>query len=212
MITLVSDLGKRISTVISAPAAELVTTYFTDRRFAGATFDDLGSQEADRFTSDDLLAVSLLNVSWNPHAVRSLLHSPDAEFNSLLSHIDTDVDLWEADVALLDRAAVLYAKLKALPGVKRTRTSKLMARKRPRLVPIADSVIVRQLGFGDEVWAPLRAALQDSELRDSIESLRPQGLSKEHVSTLRLLDVATWMRGSRSKAAVQARRRAGLER
>lgn len=39
---------------------------------------------------------------------------------------------------------------------------------------------------------PLGLALQDEDLRRDIESLRPDGLSKE-VPLLRVLDVAVWM-------------------
>ncbi|MET0843540.1 MAG: DUF6308 family protein [Mycetocola sp.] len=204
-----NDIRRHISEVISHPAADLVAAYFAPGPFAGATFDGLGENDPRAFSPDDLVAVSLLDVTFEPRAVRSLLETDRDEFSRLLDRVDANVPLWAADDALLDNASELYLRLKQLPGVKRTKTSKLMARKRAHLVPIVDSVIIRELALGDEVWRPLRTALEDADLRGQIDALRPAQFSEEQISTLRLLDVAAWMRGSESENARAARRKVG---
>ncbi|WP_373870694.1 DUF6308 family protein [Micromonospora sediminimaris] len=84
-----------------------------------------------------------------------------------------------------------------------------LARKRPRLVPIHDDVVFRVLAPPrNKFWVTLAAALTDSALRDAIEDLRPAG--DESISLLRLLDVAIWIRHSRSRNARNARRAVGV--
>jgi hypothetical protein len=73
-----------------------------------------------------------------------------------------------------------------------------------------DSVVVKQVQAPPgKYWVTYRACLGDDALRARIDSLRPPTASRE-VTTLRLLDVATWMRGSDSENAKAARRRCGL--
>ena len=61
----------------------------------------------------------------------------------------------------------------------------------------------------DQFWTTLAAALTDPGLRDDIERLRPT--TAPTVSILRLLDVAIWMRGSRSSTARTARVSTGID-
>ena len=92
-------------------------------------------------------------------------------------------------------ASQLYRAVRRLPGVGRTIGTKLLARKRPRLVPIYDSVVARISGIGDYHWEPLRQALRADGLHDRLLDLREQAALGPHVSALRVLDVVTWMEG-----------------
>ncbi|MGW5520234.1 DUF6308 family protein [Nocardia africana] len=47
-----------------------------------------------------------------------------------------------------------------VPGPRRTTACKLLARKRPRLLPIWDTVVARILGTRDDHLVPVRAALR----------------------------------------------------
>lgn len=85
-----------------------------------------------------------------------------------------------------------------------------MARKRPRLVPISDEVVVAAIGARGETWPVIRQCLQDESFRDTILVLRGKG--SEDASVLRLLDVALWTLHSKSKAANEARHEAGVAR
>lgn len=205
------DLQLRVPTFVESPADHLVAQFFDiTGPFAATTFDALPDNPHDRFTAADLLAVTLLDVALPPSSVRRLLETESAMFGELLAAIPTDVDLWDATDDVMNRAAALYWALRKLHKVGRTRASKLMARKRPRLIPVIDSVIRDALELGDDSWAQLRHCLGDSSVRQSIEAIRPARVSVEEISTLRLLDAAVWMRSSRSTYARYARRKAGL--
>ncbi len=204
-------LSELIGEVVADPAAELVRAYFDESKsFAGSTFDLLPNNDPPRFTAEDLVAVSLLDVRFEPRAVRRLLGDPDGTLRRQLALIRTDLDLWDASDEQLAPAYELWSAVKALPGVGRTRTSKLLARKRPRLMPVLDSVIDEALPLRPDAWILLRDALREPGLRQSIDALRSSGVPRE-ISTLRLVDVATWMRFSRSENARAERRGLGVQ-
>ena len=85
---------------------------------------------------------------------------------------------------------------------------KLLARKRPRLVPVTDKIIVARVGPAGQTWRAPRHCLQDESLRRAIEALRSR--QARTASVLRLLDVALWMAHSESTAAGNARAAASV--
>ena len=177
--------------------------------FAGAMFDTLGANPRNEITRDDLLAVTLLDVRWSPPAVRRLLGDDAKQATKLLVGITSVKNLWEVGEETLAAIDPLWRLLtNGSDGVGQTRASKLLARKRPRLVPITDSIIVGRIGAIGETWPALRYCLQDDSLRQAIKALRPQQAGT--ASVLRLLDVALWMLHSQSKAARKARDTAGV--
>jgi hypothetical protein len=193
----------RIHEVLAVPGVDrLVAAYFNPNGpFAGTLFDVLGENPPDVFTRDDLLATTLLDISWRPLAVRTLLAGGRV---AALAAIPTDLDLWNAGRDVLRAVTVLHQQLDALSGVGPVIASKLLARKRPRLVPIHDQVVLHVLAPPkNQLWAALAAALTESALRDEIEALRPAGADSP--SLLRLLDVAIWTCHSRSRNARKAR-------
>jgi hypothetical protein len=187
---------------------ELVAAYF-DRSapFAGHLFDTIGDNRPDQFGEDDLLAVTLLDVSYGPSAVRELLQQGQ-RWSSLLSEIPSTMTLWEIDRRTYEAADALWRHLVALPGVGPTKAGKLLARKRPALIPIYDDVIAAFLRPGERgLWWDLYDALQDSGRRARIDELA-NGLMPTP-TTLRLIDVAVWMRCGNSVNARHARVAAG---
>ena len=86
--------------------------------------------------------------------------------------------------------------------------SKLLARKRPRLCPVSDKVVIGAVGVPGWTWEALRTFLQDPAARAEIEALRPPPAAA--VSVLRILDVAIWIRHSHSRAASRIRRDSGI--
>ena len=206
-----TDLQDRVLSFVCEPAQRLVEQFFdTDGPFAATTYDTLPDNDRNRFTTTDLLAVTLLDVALPPPAVRSLLETDAETFKNLLSAVPDDVDLWDVSDENVAHAEALYWALRDLPKVGRTRASKLMARKRPRLIPVVDSVIIAALNLGDDSWVALRACLSDPNVRESIEASRPDNAPADSISTLRLLDAAVWMRCSQSRHAKKARRKAGI--
>lgn len=189
---------------------DLVTAYFDPRQpFAGRTFDFSGQNPPNEIVSDDLLAVTLLDVRWTPLAVRGLLSDRATEVCDLLSQIDSKTDLWAEDGGeQLDASLPLWKLLDSLDAVGDTKASKLLARKRPRLIPITDSIIASAVGTPGRTWPTLRLCFQDGLFRERLENLRPDGA--EGISLLRIFDVAIWMLYSRSKAARKVRGKIGL--
>lgn len=205
-------LETQIDKAISAPADQLLLRFFDPNGpFAGATFDDVGVNPPDRIVTDDLVAVSLLDVRFEPRAVRAMLKSePDiAQLKRMLTAIPAHVDLWNAEDHHLEAASALFDKLDGYASVGETKASKLLARKRPRLMPVIDSVIRRGLELRDNPAKALRTALSVPARRESIELLRPANVPRS-ISTIRLLDTAVWMRHSQSRNARRARQAAGL--
>lgn len=206
-----TDLRNRVLSFVGEPVKPLVERFFNiDGPFAATTFDTLPDNDRNRFTTTDLLAVTLLDVALPPPSVRSLLDTDADAFNGLLAKVPDDVDLWDVSDEDLAHAEALYWALRKLHNVGRTRTSKLMAPKRPRLIPVVDSVIIEALNLGDDSWEALRACLGDAEVRASIEACRPDNAPAKSISTLRLLDAAVWIRCSQSRHAKNAREATGL--
>lgn len=203
----VEPVRDAIWSVVAKKGAELVKDYYAETGpFAGRLFDELPNNTPNEFTPEDLVAASMLDVRFNPKAVRALLVAPD-EVNGLLSRLGPDRPLWETRD--LSAANDLWGQLRRVP-IGRTRVSKLLARKRPAMLPILDSVISKHLhldGARDR-WVLLRDALNDEPLRQAIDGMAPPGVSKP--STLRLLDVATWMSYSESRNARRARHSHGM--
>ena len=169
--------------------------------FTGARFDTWDStgtraQDVNRFTADDVVAVSFLSVYVPPLAAAVLLHDHANDFTGLLAAVEdrdliTETNPWADDWV----GWRLWQALVALPGVGPTTASKLYARKRPRLRPIYDSVVAAAIA-SDTVWEPLRALLQsDPGLHLHLIHLRDQAYLPAEVSALRVFDVLAWMGG-----------------
>jgi hypothetical protein len=197
---------RRLRASLAAPGLDrAVAAYFGEPVFAGMTFTDLGHNPADEITPDDLLAVSLLDITWRPHVVRVLLDSQQRQFSELLSAIPADVDLWNASDLDLKHVDVLWDALTAVDGIGTASTTKLLARKRPRLCPISDSVVIKAVDVPGRTWDTLRSLLSDAGARAEVEALRPPEAAE--ASLLRILDVAIWVSHSRTSAAQWVRER-----
>lgn len=173
-------------------------------RYAGADFNTLGINDPDAISGDDLLAVHLLGrMSFDPPTVRSLLLKGEIrrQITRLLCDIDPSVAIWADDAEPAIQAADrLWHVLKGINGIGPVIAGKLLARKRPRLVPILDERVDKYFNppLG-KFWGTLQAALREAGLPDMIESaLRPDTLRgseiEAKVTTIRLLDVAVWMK------------------
>jgi hypothetical protein len=196
--------------ISDARSAALVAAYVNSESvFAGELFDTLGTPDPCRVSIDDLLAVSLLDVRFGPLPVRTILVARADAISACLEAINPQVEIWEATDDLLDGVLTdLWVLLRSVPGMGPVKTSKLLARKRPHLVPILDSVITRVLGIEyKDSWRVIRGLLADRERRARLAALRP---GNSGLSVLRLLDVLLWMHGSESTSARQTRASLGM--
>lgn len=206
----VTGLADRIDRLLAEPRLdELVTLYFDeDRGFAGHLFDAVGENPPGEFTTGDLLAITLLDVALEPIAVRDLLGNTP-RWAAALRLVPAERPIWDATDDDLAAANELWEALDSLRGVGPTKAGKLLARKRPILIPIYDDVVATFLRPAPtDFWVEVREALQDQQRRDQLDGL-VSSLDRP-VGTLRALDVAIWMRCGRSRRAAQGRVGLGL--
>jgi Family of unknown function (DUF6308) len=194
-------------------AADLVLRYFEGRRdhdrtplYTGAAFERFaGSGDHPRvanvFTAADLVAVSMLSVQVPPRAALRILLDECDSLSACLADIPADVDLADVDEAVVaDGSAAdrLWWQLYSYPGVGSVTAGKLLARKRPRLIPVLDGVVRGVLGHpGKGYWRDLRGELRadDGRLVTQLNEIRHAAGLGESISTIRVFDVLVWMTG-----------------
>jgi hypothetical protein len=126
-----------------------------------------------------------------------LLDDSAGNIGAALRAIPTDVELVDAEDKHLAAADRLWYEIRSLDDVGRTTTSKLVARKRPRLVPVQDTVTMAALGEPTKFVEPLRKKLR-AGLHEQLVELREKSAIPSEVTALRVLDVLLWMAFSSS--------------
>ena len=188
---------------------DLVHRYFNpqgNEPFAGALFHTLGDNDPSRFGNDDLLSLNLLDESVTALQIEKLTRG---KFDDLLQALGENYDITELDGGPYEPANKIWIALFDIHGFGPTRVAKLLARKRPKLIPIRDSIVNKQLQIaGFSWWKSLAATMRHSHVKELLEEMSP---TKDEcdVSHLRVLDVAIWMHGSQSKAARNVRQELG---
>jgi len=159
--------GSRQAVLPTENVQHLVSRFYDDDQgFAGTTFLGLEPNQSDRVGPEDLLAVTFMGEIYPPYAVRQLLHGDlGAELSDLLRRIPNVCPIWKVSMEELDGAPtgaweLLRDRLRGF-GVGPTRISKLLARKRPALIPIYDSVIGRHVAPVNEYWGVFHGFLCD---------------------------------------------------
>ena len=197
-------------------AVGLVKEYFAEgpdgrARYSGRYFERLGGggdrpEVANLVTADDLLAVSMLSVPVVRHYALHVLEYRGSEISSLLARIPVDVKLTDDGAGeLIARDSPAWELWHLLRGIKprlhRSRlgpvaAGKLLARKRPHLIPVYDSHVKKVLGRprNDQTWwSDLRCQLvRDDAFVRELESVRARA-GAGHLSLLRTFDVMCWM-------------------
>lgn len=186
-----------------------LSAYFRGVSYSGSFFERLGgggdrADVADRITSDDLLSLAMLAVPAQGAAARRLLVGETAdEVALLLEKVPRALDVTTppgqetlgADAGpLVD----LWNTIRGVPTFGPVRTSKLLARKRPHLVPIYDRIVRNQFGAatGLHQWTDLAQIMQEEELVQLLSRLQERA-GLPDISLLRILDVVVWMEGRR---------------
>jgi hypothetical protein len=187
-------------------ALDYLREYYRMRPGTGASFDgwdSTGTRELDTkcFTADDLIAVSFLSVAVPPKAAWQLLEGRPDDFNRLLPQVP-EHDLADVDPRDINDewpAWQLWDELRKLRGVGWVIAGKLLARKRPRLIPVYDRIVKKVAGGDPNYWVPLCEALQadDRALHHRLLRLHQEAGLPPAFSALRVFDVIAWMEGKK---------------
>ena len=145
-------------------------------------------------------------VGFPPVFVKSLDDSDvQRRIREALSGIPPDAvleDLSEADFdrllipdslawAAWDELVAMFRNAKASAPL--VGASKLLAAKRPRLVPLEDSYVRHALGCSRrEVWQVIHRVVQDPHIRTELAVIRQQIPAARHITVHRVLDVIAW--------------------
>lgn len=181
-------------------------------QFTGAAFELLSPDDNDPFniTAADLYAVSVLSVTVPAKAGVPLLTTFQPEIHALLKDItqrdlSTVVKAGDFEETLGPGQAAwrlwdLLCRNGKWPkwGIGPTTASKIMARKRPKLIPIEDKVVnsvvgMQRYGNSWELWREAWAAGPE-QLERVAEEVRVAA-KRPDLSSLRALDVVLWMSG-----------------
>lgn len=176
------------------------------QEYTGAYFDDWRRSEPDSLAAEDILAVACLSIHVPARAALEILGEQSGSISELLSGIPPELALEDVPFEEHDRvfgadspSLLLWRLLRPHYRVGPTTVSKIMARKRPALIPIYDSVVGRVTGFpnSDGTWRAWHQAFStDAECTDRLRVLR-EAVGLEHIPLLRILDVVLWMNGTR---------------
>jgi hypothetical protein len=174
--------------------------------FTGGRFEflDGGGDRADvcnRFTTSDIFSLELLSVQLPPRVALGLVEAALGEEAAvLLGQIPSSVPLWDESAANLIEdggpADGVWRLLESQCGVGWVTAGKLLARKRPALIPVYDDVVRCAFGQPQNIWKALHEALRqdDGIFRTTLEDLIKRAGIPVKVTPLRVLDVTLWMR------------------
>ena len=172
--------------------------------FTGSRFEHLAGggdrpEVADRITAEDLIAVQTLSVTVPAGVALDILEGRlGVRLSGLLHAIPRDIDMVDADAVVVadgSPADQAWGLLCEQYGVNWVIAGKVLARKRPRLLPVYDRVVRCAVGRPRSFWLALHAALRedDAALHRQLLELRQAAGLPETVSVLRVCDVAVWM-------------------
>lgn len=198
MMRFAFDLGEWFSANETQVRVDLNRYYSpgSGYRFTGRWFETFAAMgDPYRFEPSDVLAVEALSVKVPPESAAKLIVTDTERFNSLLRRVPKDIDLWDVDESVIgvgSPGSELHTELDSLADIGWVTAGKLLAAKRPRLVPILDKEVRGLLKPPPDLfWATMHDHLRDAERRKTIAEVcttAPDG-----VSLLRRIDVALWM-------------------
>ncbi|MCK9795958.1 DUF6308 family protein [Isoptericola sp. 4D.3] len=206
------------ATTLRALSMVALQRYYDLRgNYSGSTFATITPNDPYDITGADLHALSMLSVTVGPAATRRVLDDgPErARLLEALAAVDPEARLDKASAAVLEVAWDLYTAAKGVladPTTKRqsdpwVTASKLVARKRPRLLPVRDTKVRAVLGLESErdgrlELQALRQLISDPDvvvaLGQAVEAAHARGLAQGRecvfdAEPLRLLDAALWL-------------------
>ena len=216
------ELPDILSEENASKAAKLLHRYYlgTDEKTGllstGSAFDGWAGRGdtrdvRDRITDSDIVAVSMLSVTVPAKAAVGLR---DPEITKTVARLlaDIPVDIKMSDLTPEEAQAAfgksspawdLWHVLRATEAPNRwdigpTIASKIMARKRPHLIPIWDEIIGQVIGKRSPrtQWLNWHSHLQPgSPLSDRLRRIHEQSGVTQELSELRIIDAILWRHG-----------------
>ena len=179
------------------------------KRYTGSWFDRLADYcSPNAITARDILAVSTLNVDVPAGSTIWLLEVGADQVTALLERIPPHQAIWDLDADLSDEGPAweLWDLLKKNKwpndggGTKMgtTKISKLLAAKRPNLIPIEDRYIRKGLFGGVEPkdywkpWRRLHTTIEGERLRSLADDVRNEAEIEPSLPILRVIDIVIW--------------------
>jgi len=187
-------------------AVELVRQYFDTslpgRHFSGAFFDRLdggGDRPGVRnsFTGADVVALRLMSIDL-PAGAADHLRERREELGGLLAQVPHDLDLVDAHPRYVDSSSFatdLWNRLTGIDGVDSRGASALLARKRPRLIPVGGDHLGDRAISPAMLWTGLQESLgrHDNALHRHLAQVRQDAGVGEDISVIRVYDIVCWM-------------------
>jgi hypothetical protein len=203
------DLGAWFEDNASQVQQDLGRYFGGDRKdqFTGRWFEHFAAVgDPNRFEASDVLAADTLLVRHEvpPEATAKLLLTDGERFNSLLRELPWATDIWEvrrSELSDISTASDLHQLLRdELPGVDWVTAGKLLAAKRPRLIPVLDKEVREFLTPPQgQFWVTMYDVLSDESRRTAISEVC-RAAAPPFVSLLRRMDVALWMAAKRENS------------
>lgn len=197
------------ATKVRADVAGALEKYFSEagKRFTGSQFESL-IENSDPFviSERDLLAMTTLSVDIPARAALWILSDEGQDKTSaILRDIPVDTDIWDPAVneAFADDGKVMdlwrllgevnwpVAKTGGgLGGM--AKRSKIMAAKRPRLIPILDRVVKGTLPKTENSWTAIQDVLKVEKNLKALQKALTLDVVPPSVSLLRRIDIVIW--------------------
>jgi len=188
-------------------AVDALTRYFNEDvarpRYTGRWFERFAGggdrpDIADTVTEADVLALNFLSITDLANVAIDTMITYAAEITELLEQIPANLAMHEAPwttYAPGSPTSRLWWLFKRCGGKDRWVTAnKLLARKRPHLLPVYDSQVKAVLDTPGSAWACLWTWFQaDSRRAEAVAKMRDQANGTEGISLLRCVDVILWM-------------------
>jgi hypothetical protein len=176
--------------------------------FTGSQFENLiKDSNPYAITERDLIAITTLSVDVPARAALWILSKEGQnEISEHLQQIGEDTDIWDPRVndIFADNGPVmdLWRKLEkanwpspksggGLGGI--TKRSKILAAKRPRMIPVLDRVVMGTLPVSENRWISIQNVLMNEEYRTKLQKALDHEHVPESVSLLRRIDVVIWI-------------------
>lgn len=187
-----------------AKAIEHLQIYFNS--YTGSWFERLADPDPYRITANDITAVSMLGVEIPANKAVWLLNEGAAVTSRWLRDVPPNQAIWHAGADLTPGGPMwkLWDEVRAggwpepTGGMRTTKISKLLAAKRPHLVPIHDSLVEGALfsKAPTNYWAPWLewfAGESGEALQRAAHHVQDASGVGAHLSVLRVIDIVIWM-------------------